>query len=834
MPLSRSQAFKFAAPALLVLCAGAAAHGQTLNVIHDFRTTADGTFPSTRMTQAPDGSIYGATRFGGGAGGGTVFKITPNGVYKTIHNFEDEDPMGITPTGALAIGPDHAVYGTTKKAGLYGQGAIYRISARDEVTMVYSFKFASQGPRDPISGLYLNPYDHLLYGATDLGGANDAGTIFKVSTSGVVSVVASFSSATGNVSASPLVFNPADHMLYGTTYADGGHGQDSVYTISPTGVLQVVKTFTTPNGLTTNGGLTLAPDGALYGVAAAGGAYGKGTIYKIANGQFSTVYNFPGGQIGATPKTSMIVGKDGVLYGTVSAEGLSGFGGIFRVVLGEKPTVSRVYSFTNGHDGATPGALFQAADGLLYGACQNGGAQNWGSIFKASTGGSCVTILDLNEGYHDGVLPTGKLLLASDGYYYGTTQVGGLHGAGTIFRINAQGAQEIVYSFNQSSPSGYLPSAGLTQGVDGTMYGTTTIGGSSNAGCVFKCAFSGSPSKAEVSALYQFNNSYGKVPVAALIFGKDGYLYGAASKGSLADNGVIFRLSTTGAIKLLRGFSSASLGSQPTCTLVQGPDETLYGTTVAGGADGFGTVFALTTQGYFKWNRSLTAAQGKFPHEGLTFGEDGNLYGTAAAGGLYDKGSILKVTQAGVVSSIYSFAETTGNTPWAPLALGPDGTFYGATTTGGAYSSGSVFRIKNGVFSFLLDLDPLLGGDTQSGMTIGRDGNLYGVATQGGDENCGTVFVLDVDIPTVQIFSPTSATAGAKITIGGTNFTTANRVTINGSQVPFTRLSDTRITATVPVFGSMYGEVTVTASGGTAVGSGTFTLISTNGPPPGP
>ena len=185
---------------------------------------------------------------------------------------------------------------------------------------------------------------------------------------------------------------------------------------------------------------------------------------------------------GYYPYAGVIQATDSNFYGTAYGGGASNAGTIFK--LDSAGTLITLHSFTGGGEGANPSApLFQAADGNFYGTTALGGASNAGTIFKLDAVGTVTTLHSFTGG--DGAHPWAGLIQATDGSFYGTAPYGGVSGVGTIFKLNAAGNVTTVHSFTGAT-DGASPRAAVIEAADGSFYGTTSRGGESHAGTVFK------------------------------------------------------------------------------------------------------------------------------------------------------------------------------------------------------------------------------------------------------------------------------------------------------------------------------------------------------------
>jgi len=423
----------------------------------------------------------------------------------------------------------------------------------------------------------------------------------------------------------------------------------------------------------------------------------------------------------------------------------------------------------------------------------------------------------------DGDKPQDSLVQGFDGDFYGTTYYGGAHNFGTVFKITSTGTLTTLYSFcvQTGCTDGKYPGANLVQGTDGNFYGTTNYGGVYNGGEVFKITPAGT-----LTVLYNFCSlaecTDGQGPYTGLIQATDGNFYGTTHSGGTYFDGTVFKITPAGVLTKLYSFcqlTGCPDGRTPTAGLVQASDGNLYGSTSVNGANGYGTIFKITTAGVLTTLYSFCAetacTDGKLPG-GLIQAADGNLYGTAG-GGAYDQGTVFKITTAGALTTLYSFCPLTGcadgSDPRAGVIQATDGNFYGTTYLGGAhFDEGTIFKITPaGTLTTLYSFCALSGcpdgGELNAGLVQGTDGSFYGT-TYFGD---GTVFNLATGLKAFVETRPTSGKVGAKVIILGTGLAGATGVSFNGTVATFTVVSGSEIKTTVPA-GATTGKVKVTTS----------------------
>jgi uncharacterized repeat protein (TIGR03803 family) len=214
-------------------------------------------------------------------------------------------------------------------------------------------------------------------------------------------------------------------------------------------------------------------------------------------------------------------------------------------------------------------------------------------------------------------------------------------------------------------------------------------------------------------------------------------------------------MTTSGDLTALYGFTGANDGGYPYAGVIQGADGGLYGTTLDYGANDYGTVFRVDTNGTLATLVSFDGTNGAFPEGGVIQGVDGNLYGTTLVGGSNHSGTVFCLTTNGALTTLFSFGGTNGGGPAAALVQGTDGNFYGTTSAGGAGGQGTVFSITtNGALTTLVWFDGLNGADPEAPLIQASDGSLYGATAQGGvgynpsaGGGNGTVFRVTIPVP---------------------------------------------------------------------------------------
>jgi uncharacterized repeat protein (TIGR03803 family) len=421
---------------------------------------------------------------------------------------------------------------------------------------------------------------------------------------------------------------------------------------------------------------------------------------------------------------------------------------VFKLGPGGKYTV--LHSFT-GPDGAEPySTLVRDASGNLYGTTVLGGADDKGVVFKLDKAGR-ETVLYSFTGQADGAEPYGGLMRDSAGNLYGTTTYGGVSSDGVVFRLATDGVYTVLHSF--SGFDGANPQGGVVEDASGNLYGTALRGGAEYAGVVYKIDSTG-----VYSIVHTFtagsDGSDGAFPYDSLIFDPAGNLYGTTASGAFP--GCVFKIDTAGTLTILyifRGPLNGGDGDFPQAGVVRDAAGNLYGATVGGGSYDYGAVFKLDTSLHEAVLFSFPGfPDGGQPAAGLVRDAAGNLYGATFAGGAYSCnydnsppgcGTLFEIDASGRETVLYSFSEAVE--PTGDLVRDQAGNLYGTTSKGGTSGAGTVFKLDpTGNLTTLYSFNGgVVGGNPQAGLLEDPLGNLYGTALRGGAFNAGVVFKLD-------------------------------------------------------------------------------------------
>jgi len=500
------------------------------------------------LVQGSDGYYYGTASQGGSETNGALFKISGKGGFTSLHSFSGETE-GANPLAPLVQGTNGSFYGTCANSGT-GFGTVFEATTNGTVSLLYAFTGENDGA-NPAAGL-VQAADGVFFGTATSGGSNNLGAVFSITSKGAFTPVMSFmGGGDGSNPQAPLVQGTRG-IFYGTAFEGGADGYGVVFELTTTGVFTPLYTFTNgQDGSFPASGLTLGTDENLYGETFTGGANDSGVLFKMTpQGTLTVLHSLTNFTEGNRPVGGLVQATNGNFYGTTYEGGNynnsfpGGFGTVFEMT--QEGKVTRLYTFTTGADGAYPrGGLTLGADGNFYGTttsseniyqATNNLGTPYGSIFKITPTGALTTLYSFTNGV-DGGVPVCKLVQWAGGNFYGTASTGGTNKHGTVFMVTPAGSFTPLYSFTNGI-DGAAPNAGLVVGPGGNLYGTAAAGGAYGIGTIFEISSNGG-----FTALYSFEGTNdGSTPVAPLVFGTDGNLYGTASFGGASDSGTAFEV----------------------------------------------------------------------------------------------------------------------------------------------------------------------------------------------------------------------------------------------------------------------------------------------------
>ncbi len=641
-------------------------------------------------------------------------------------------------------------WGTTASGGSGGIGTIFSITEAGTFSTKHNFTRYEGGiPKGEI----VKASNGLYYGVTEFGGTEGVGVLFSYNpTNGTYAVLRNFSSLTtpagsavGGRPIRGMVIAP-NGRLYGTCSAGGVNNVGTMWEYN-IGTSTFTKKFDfdalpTGKGSTPRGRLLMHSNGTIYGTTQLGGANGGGCIFSYAPAATTNtkLYSFPalpGTATGTRPICGLAQASNGLLYGFAAAGGANAFGTIFSFNL-TGSVYAKLYDFAAA-TGRTPLAEFiQAPNGVLYAAASAGGANSGGAIFSWNIGTATYTdLVDLNS--TTGYSPFSRMTLNSNGLLYGTTSAGGTNDAGVIYSFNTgTNAYAVVYNMNTNAYSDTW--GGVIEDPNGTLVCLAGEGSDGGAGALFKYVLSTSTA----TTLVPFAFSNGAAPRGRLLKASNGLFYGVTSAGGTSSAGVLFSIDpATSSYTLLKHLSSAT-GTVPLGTPVEVSGK-LYGLCSSGGTTDGGTLFEYTISTntwVVKVDLSLSPG-GTIPQNGLFKASNGKLYGSTSAAGLNGQGTFFEYTPgATTVTQRKDLSIADGTQPLGDVIEASNGLLYGTTSANGAFGKGTIFsyNMSTNVFTTLYAFNGLEGATPGGDLFQASNGKLYGAFKEEGLGGNGGIF----------------------------------------------------------------------------------------------
>jgi uncharacterized repeat protein (TIGR03803 family) len=344
-------------------------------------------------------------------------------------------------------------------------------------------------------------------------------------------------------------------------------------------------------------------------------------------------------------------------------------------------------------------ALVQDRDGSLIGTTEFGGSVSQGIVYDVALDGTITTLYTFDD-INGGIPDSEGIILGTNGSYYGSTYMDGTANKGSVYQMSRAGAVRFLYSFPNATFGG--PDGAFIYGFDGNLYGTNYSGGAYNGGGVYKVTPSGT-----ANTIFSFSPGQGAYPEGALVLGSDGNFYGTTTEqstnlGKLLFQGTIYKITPGGAISYLKKFGHLQ---QPTTGLALAPDGNFYGVMAFSTAVD-GLIFRITPQGQYTVMHTFSGGvDGAGPSSALIVGSDGNLYGTTTKGGANGYGTVYQLTTAGNLTTVYDFQFTQTLTNNA-LMQHTNGLFYGGLSSIEPDGDSAIFSLDIGLPPFVKLVKP--------------------------------------------------------------------------------------------------------------------------------
>ena len=454
--------------ALVAVVVACAAQTPTLTTLYSFNGgPTDGANPSAGLVFGGNGSLFGATPYGGAAGLGTLFELTPGTPWteQLLYSFQGGSD-GAYPAGPLLLGTGGVFYGATFAGGSTGNGTVFELTPPKKKggawkeTVIYTFQGIATGAVN-VAGTVVT----LASGTPFVTGTTWNGVTFYIN--GTAYTIASVSSSSSL-----------------TLTATAGNLTAAAYTVNsaPPGPWAGWSDASGPEG-----GMIILQNGKIYGAAIGGGSAGAGAVFQltppVGSGPWveKVIYSFQDGKDGSGPESGVIL-SNGSLFGNTCCGTVGGT--VFELKPNKSNwTKSSVFNFSTYAKGKQPvGGMASDSNGVLYGTTKEGGTDGAGIIFSLTPGAAgkpytLTTIHTFTNG-SDGGAPYGTVLLGSSGQVYATVSSGCDYGVGGVLEFTppaAQGAdwtETVLYSFT-GAQDGSQPTAGVITNSTGALFGTT-------------------------------------------------------------------------------------------------------------------------------------------------------------------------------------------------------------------------------------------------------------------------------------------------------------------------------------------------------------------------
>ncbi len=680
--------------------------GGTFTTKHNFYRY-EGGGPKGEVYKHSNGLYYGVTEFGGTEGVGILFSYNPtSGAYTVLKNFSSttstSTAVGGRPIRGVVLAPNGRLYGTCTIGGLNNVGTLWEYNISTS-TFTKKFDFdllttaAAKGstPR----GRLLMHTNGTIYGTVQTGGTGNRGGIFTYTPGATDNTI------TYNFPALPAIATGAqpicgltqasNGLLYGFSNNGGANGFGTIFSFNPTGaVFTKLHDFAVATGYVPLAEFVQPSNGILYATTSAGGANSGGVLFSwnIGTATYTDLVDFDNAT-GYSPFSRMTVGSNGLLYGTTSAGGPNDAGSIYSFNTTTNVYAPVYYMNTNGWSD-TWGGVIEDPAGTLVCMASAGGTGGQGALFKYVISTFTATEL-VPFSFSNGANPTGRLLKASNGLFYGLTSSGGSNAGGILFSIDPA-TNTFTLRQHFSSALGTIPQGTLVE-VSGKLYGLCSSGGATDGGTLFEYTIA---SNTLVNKVDFSLTTAGTNPQNGLFKASNGKLYGSTSASAANGQGAFFEYTAGSTAVTKRKDFSVADGSQPLGDVMQASNGLLYGTTSANGSSGKGTIFSFnTTSNTFTTLYNFNGLEGATPGGDLLQATNGKLYGAFKEEGQGNSGGIYSWTiSSGTYTEEYDFnippTTTEGKFPDCALVQGSDGKLYGTTTQGGTGDLGLIFRFN--------------------------------------------------------------------------------------------------------------------------------------------
>jgi uncharacterized repeat protein (TIGR03803 family) len=354
---------------VLVLAAVHPAHAVSESVLYTFNGAGDGTNPFGGVILYK-GKLYGLTSLGGAFGSGAIYKVSKSGGEVVLYSFNGGSDGGL-PQESLVADASGNLYGANCAGGTSNAGTVFKLSPTNVFKVLHNFKGGLDGSC-PTGSMVVDTAGN-VYGTAFRGGASNAGTVFKLSSSGTFMLIYAFKGGSDGLNPLGGIARSSTGNIFGTTANGGKFNHGTIYKVSATGVHDIWWSFTGGvDGRNATPGVSLH-NGYVYGTTTNGGRFDAGTVFAARKNLLSTLYSFTGLSDGGMPESGGVFDGLRNFWGATSQGGANFLGTVYKVALGPPATHSIIYSFSLGPDGYHPFGRVIFKNGIVYGTTPEGG-----------------------------------------------------------------------------------------------------------------------------------------------------------------------------------------------------------------------------------------------------------------------------------------------------------------------------------------------------------------------------------------------------------------------------------------------------------------------------
>jgi uncharacterized repeat protein (TIGR03803 family) len=679
------------------------------NAIVTYSFTGNAGFtPTNSTTILAGGMLYGTTQSGGTNNLGVLYKLDPTtNTYTIMHHFTKA--TGANPLSALMVASSGKLYGTTRFGGTNDFGVIFEY---DLSNSVYTKKadFASSTGYST-SGALCQAANGLLYGVNNIGALGTFGTLFEFNpTTNALAVKYIFNSAnTINGRFPNGGLTAIGNRLWGAASAGGANSAGTIftYTISNNSFAKRFD-FTTATSGSGPVGQYVFHNGKIYGTASYGGANSDGTLFEFdtTTNTFLKLLDFSNTTSGRLPSAGLMMAANNKMYGITRQGGTSDLGVVYELnPVGNLFTVKAQITTAIGSNSIVP---FTQYNNKLIANTNLGGVAAGGTIFSYDTTTFALAKL-IDFGKSEAANPHSGFIITSTGRYIGTTAEGGTTNNGTLIEyLPATNTITVLHNFLGGS-AGATPKGNVLEAPNGKLYGVTTEGGANGLGVIFEFT----PSTNVTLIRKDLGGGVGDGPLADLIYSTGTKLIGMGYQNGLVSNGTVFEYDYSANTVTLKYNMPFATGDNPSGTPIRLNTGIMYGATTSGGANFGGVVYEYNTSTNVYTKRyDFDITQGYISTAALMLASNGKFYGTTEAGGANGFGIIFEyVAGATSITKLYDFTNANGKASRGKMVEGSNGKLYGLTREGGASGLGVLyeFDIATNCFVKVFDLNGTTG-----------------------------------------------------------------------------------------------------------------------------